>query len=64
MTEPKFRFEFEVGGNLSPFGLYKFAKINLSAGGSKVLLNPEVCDNYGVHRECHKLLNGRRGTMN
>ena len=64
MTEAKFRFEFEVGNNFSPFGLHKFAKITLSAGESKVLLNPEVCENYGVHRECLKLLNGRSGTMN
>ena len=64
MTEAKFRFEFEVGSNFSPFGLYKFAKINLAAGESKVLLNPEVCDNYGVHRECLKLLNDRSETMN
>ena len=64
MPEPKFRFDFEVGSNFSPFGLYKFAKINLSAGESKVLLNPEVCENYDVHRECLKLLNGRSETVN
>ena len=64
MTEPEFRFEFEVGSAFSPFQLYKIAKITLSAGESKVLLNPEVCENYSVHRECLKLLNGRNGTMN
>ena len=64
MTKPEFRFEFEVGSAFSPFQLYKIAKITLSAGESKVLLNPEVCVNYGVHRECLKLLNGRSGTMN
>ena len=64
MTEAKFRFEFEVGKNFSPFGLHKFAKITLSAGESKVLLNPEVCENHGAHRECLKLLNGCSGTMN
>ena len=64
MTKPEFRFEFEVGSAFSPFQLYKITKITLSAGESKVLLNPEVCVNYGVHRECLKLLNGRSGTMN
>jgi hypothetical protein len=57
MTKPEFRFEFEVGSAFSPFQLYKIAKITLSAGESNVLLNPEVCENYGVHRECLKLLN-------
>ena len=32
MTKPEFRFEFEVGGNFTPFNLYKIAKITLSAG--------------------------------
>ena len=65
MTKPEFRFEFEVGGNFTPFNLYKIVKITLSAGDNKVLLNPEVCDKYGVHRECVKvLLNGHTGQLN
>lgn len=46
-------------GTFTPLNHYKIASISLSTEESKVLTNPEMCENYGVHRECLKFLDGR-----